>query len=94
MAKIPSPKPFGIAHDAWSREGSKCKNSPQFLDNYDNIFKDRKKTAGHVTIVYKNGKRYELPNPSTHGKEAEQAWEDFNRETGGLTFHRLKAIYE
>lgn len=94
MAKIPNPKPFGISHDAWSREGSKCKNSEKFLGNYDDIFRNRKHAPGHTTIVYKNGKRYELPNPSTHGKEAEEAWEKFSRETGGINKHKLKAIYE
>ena len=82
--KIPDQKPFGRTKDSWSREGEKSKNSDQFLNNYDEAFKDRKSSPGHVKIVYKNGKRYELPNPSTHGPEAQKAWDQFNQETGGL----------
>lgn len=96
MAKIPSPKPYGIAHDAWSREGSKNKNSEQYLSNYDAIFrkKPKKRPGGHVTVIHKGGKIYELPNPSTHGARAATAWEKFRRETGGLHHHKLKALYE
>ena len=94
MPKIPGPKPFGISHDSWTREGSKCKNSAQFLNNHDDIFRNRQKVGGHVTIIYKNGKRYELPNPSTHGKEAELAWEKFREETGGIQMRKPKAIHE
>jgi hypothetical protein len=82
--KIPGPKPLGIAHDAWSREGSKNKNSDRFRENYDHIFKNRKPIKGHVKIVWKNGKRYELFNPATHGAEAEKAMQKFKEETGGI----------
>lgn len=84
--KIPDQKPFGRTKDSWSREGSKSKNSEAFLANYDEAFKDRKPIKGHVKIVYKNGKRYELFNPSTHGETAQQAWDQFNNETGGLNY--------
>lgn len=82
--KIPDQKPFGKTKDSWSREGSKSKNSEQFLNNYDEAFKNRKPNPGHLKIVYKDGKRYELPNPATHGAEAQKAWDQFNAETGGL----------
>jgi|DEB19_MinimDraft_2_1074335.scaffolds.fasta_scaffold00143_7 hypothetical protein len=82
--KIPSPKRLGLTHDSWSREGSKNKNSQLFLDNYDDIFRDRKPIRGHLKIVWKNGKRYELPNPATHGKAAQMALDKFNQETGGI----------
>lgn len=82
--KVPDQKPFGRTKDSWSREGSKSKNSEQFLNNYDEAFKGRTSNPGHIKIVYKNGKRYELPNPSTHGPEAQKAWDQFNEETGGL----------
>lgn len=94
MAKIPSPKPLGISHDSWTREGSKSKNSETFLSNYEEIFGTGKKVGGHVTIVYKNGKRYELFNPSTHGEAAEAAWEEFRQETGGITKRKPKPIHE
>ena len=94
MAKIPSPKPYGIAHDAWSREGSKMKNSDKFNENYDDVFKNRIKISGHVTILYRNGQKYELPNPSTHGKEAQKMWDEFNEKTGGIIKRKPKAIHE
>ena len=98
MAKIPSPKPFGISHDAWTREGSKCKNSQKYLDNYDYIFrKNGRKDGGdhgHVKYVTVNGKHYVLPNPATHGESAQKAWEEFEKETGGFKQHKLKAIHE
>lgn len=83
-----------MTHDSWTREGSKSKNSERFLSNYDDIFGGGKKVNGHVTIVYKNGKRYELPNPSTHGDKGEAAWEQFRQETGGITKRNPKPIYE
>lgn len=82
--KIPDQKPFGKTKDSWSRAGEKSKTTEQFLANYDEAFKTRSRSPGHVKIVYKNGKRYELPNPSTHGPEAQKAWDRFNEETGGL----------
>ena len=84
--QIPNPKPFGISKDSWSREGDKCKNSNKFLENYDTVFANRKREHGHVKYVYKDGKRYVLPNPSTHGAEAQKALDKFNKETGGLNY--------
>jgi hypothetical protein len=84
--QIPNPKPLGMTKDSWSREGQKCKNSERFLENYDAVFANRKREHGHVKYVYKDGKRYVLPNPSTHGEEAQKAWDKFNKETGGLNY--------
>lgn len=90
--KIPSPKPLGISHDSWSREGSKSKNSDQYRSNYDDIYRNRKPIKGHVKIVWKDGKRYELYNPATHGKQAEDALEKFNEETGGIKMRKQGVV--
>lgn len=90
--EIPNPKPLGLTKDAWSREGAKCKNSERYLSNHDDIYKNRKRKHGHVKYVYKNGKRYDLPNPSTHGPEAQKAWDKFNQETGGIKYFKEKVV--
>jgi hypothetical protein len=91
--KIPDQKPFGRTQDSWTREGSKSKNSAAFLSNYDEAFKDRKSIKGHVKIVYTNGKRYEIPNPATHGEEGTKALDAFVQETGGL-HNKIEKIIE
>lgn len=90
--QIPNPKPLGLTKDAWSREGDKCKDSEQYLSNYDDIFKNRKREHGHVKYVYKNGKRYDIPNPSTHGKIGQDALDKFNKETGGIKYFKENVI--
>jgi hypothetical protein len=82
--KIPDQKPFGKTKDSWSRAGERSKTTGRFLENYEEAFSSRSRNPGHTKFVYKNGKRYELPNPSTHGPEAQKAWDQFNEETGGL----------
>ena len=63
--KIPSPKPYGVALDAFCRPELLTKDREHYAAEHERIFGPPKAKPGHYSYRYVGGKRIEIPNPST-----------------------------